>query len=145
MGDEERVIIRPAIDALRARARRVGPLPPELFTPRARPTYDAAICMYHDQALIPLKALDIDGGVNVTLGSTSCARRPTTAPRWTSPARTRASGQPDRSAPDGGRDRGTTRRLTSAALPAAPDTINPVHAAEIGRIASFAAIVRTSP
>ena len=36
--------------------------------PRARAGYDAAICMYHDQALIPLKTLDFDGGVNVTLG-----------------------------------------------------------------------------
>jgi 4-hydroxythreonine-4-phosphate dehydrogenase len=46
-----------------------GPHPPDtLFTRRMRPTYDAAICMYHDQALIPLKALDMDGGVNITLG-----------------------------------------------------------------------------
>jgi len=37
-------------------------------TARARQTYDAAICMYHDQALIPIKTLDVDGGVNVTLG-----------------------------------------------------------------------------
>ena len=70
MGDEEARIIQPAIDALRALGLSVaGPLPPDtMFTPRARPTYDVAICMYHDQALIPLKALDIDGGVNVTLG-----------------------------------------------------------------------------
>ena len=70
MGDEEARIIQPAIDALRvAGLSVVGPLPPDtMFTPRARPTYDVAICMYHDQALIPLKALDIDGGVNVTLG-----------------------------------------------------------------------------
>ncbi len=70
MGDEEHTIIRPAIDTLRAGgidAR--GPFPPDtLFTDRARATYDVAICMYHDQALIPLKALDVDGGVNVTLG-----------------------------------------------------------------------------
>jgi 4-hydroxythreonine-4-phosphate dehydrogenase len=39
-----------------------------MFHPRARVTYDAAICMYHDQALIPIKTLDFDGGVNVTLG-----------------------------------------------------------------------------
>ena len=39
-----------------------------LFTPRARATYDAALTMYHDQALIPVKALDFDEGVNVTLG-----------------------------------------------------------------------------
>ena len=70
MGSEETSIIQPAIDALRAQGLHVvGPLPPDtMFTPRARPTYDVAICMYHDQALIPLKALDIDGGVNVTLG-----------------------------------------------------------------------------
>jgi 4-hydroxythreonine-4-phosphate dehydrogenase len=39
-----------------------------MFTPLARTKYDAAICMYHDQALIPLKTLDMDRGVNVTLG-----------------------------------------------------------------------------
>jgi 4-hydroxythreonine-4-phosphate dehydrogenase len=39
-----------------------------MFTDLARPTYDAAICMYHDQALIPLKTLDMVNGVNVTLG-----------------------------------------------------------------------------
>ncbi|KZY26043.1 hypothetical protein A3726_25670 [Erythrobacter sp. HI0037] len=46
-----------------------GPHPADaLFTPRARQTYDAALAMYHDQALVPLKALDFDEGVNVTLG-----------------------------------------------------------------------------
>jgi 4-hydroxythreonine-4-phosphate dehydrogenase len=39
-----------------------------MFTPLARTKYDAAICMYHDHALIPLKTLDMDRGVNVTLG-----------------------------------------------------------------------------
>ena len=39
-----------------------------MFTALARPTYDAAICLYHDQALIPIKTLDMAGGVNVTLG-----------------------------------------------------------------------------
>ena len=39
-----------------------------MFTDAARARYDAAICMYHDQALIPLKTLDVNGGVNVTLG-----------------------------------------------------------------------------
>jgi 4-hydroxythreonine-4-phosphate dehydrogenase len=39
-----------------------------MFAERARSRYDAALCMYHDQALIPLKALDFEGGVNVTLG-----------------------------------------------------------------------------
>jgi 4-hydroxythreonine-4-phosphate dehydrogenase len=70
MGTEESTIIAPAIRALRGQGIDVtGPLPPDtLFTPRARKTYDAAICMYHDQALIPIKALDFDGGVNATLG-----------------------------------------------------------------------------
>ncbi len=70
MGDEEIRIIAPAIEKLRARGLGVsGPLPPDtMFTRRARETYDVAICMYHDQALIPLKTLDVDGGVNVTLG-----------------------------------------------------------------------------
>ena len=44
-------------------------MPPDtMFTPAARARYDAAICMYHDQALIPLKTLDMAQGVNVTLG-----------------------------------------------------------------------------
>ena len=46
-----------------------GPLPADtMFHARARAGYDAAVCMYHDQALIPIKTLDFDGGVNVTLG-----------------------------------------------------------------------------
>ena len=46
-----------------------GPVPGDaLFMPRMRATYDAALCMYHDQALIPLNALEVDEGVNVTLG-----------------------------------------------------------------------------
>lgn len=70
MGTEEAAIIGPAVDRLRALGIDVsGPLPPDtMFSPLARRQYDAAICMYHDQALIPLKALDFDGGVNVTLG-----------------------------------------------------------------------------
>ena len=70
MGDEEIRIIQPAIDALRAQGVPVsGPHPPDtLFTAAARQGYDVAICQYHDQALIPLKTLDMWGGVNVTLG-----------------------------------------------------------------------------
>jgi 4-hydroxythreonine-4-phosphate dehydrogenase len=70
MGDEEARIIQPAIDILRAEGMIVnGPMPPDtMFTARARTGYDAALCMYHDQGLIPLKTLDMDGGVNVTLG-----------------------------------------------------------------------------
>lgn len=70
MGDEEIAIIAPAIAALRAEGLTVtGPHPADaLFAPHAREGYDAALCMYHDQALIPVKALDFDSGVNVTLG-----------------------------------------------------------------------------
>ncbi|MET0238967.1 MAG: 4-hydroxythreonine-4-phosphate dehydrogenase PdxA [Sphingobium sp.] len=70
MGDEEERIIRPAIASLIEDGLDVtGPHPADaLFTPRARGGYDAALCMYHDQALIPLKALDFDEGVNITLG-----------------------------------------------------------------------------
>ena len=39
-----------------------------MFHEQARKTYDAALCMYHDQALVPMKTLDFDRGVNVTLG-----------------------------------------------------------------------------
>ncbi|MFN2101212.1 4-hydroxythreonine-4-phosphate dehydrogenase PdxA [Altererythrobacter sp. MF3-039] len=69
-GDEEAKIIAPAIEALQAAGiDAIGPVPGDaLFTPRYRERFDVAICMYHDQALIPLKALDFDAGVNVTLG-----------------------------------------------------------------------------
>jgi 4-hydroxythreonine-4-phosphate dehydrogenase len=70
MGDEEKLYITPAIEALRAEGiEAFGPLPPDtMFTEAARARYDAALCMYHDQALIPLKTLDVASGVNVTLG-----------------------------------------------------------------------------
>lgn len=70
MGDEEIRIIAPAVAILRAEGLAVeGPLPPDtMFTPLARESYDVAIGMYHDQVLIPLKTLDRDNGVNVTLG-----------------------------------------------------------------------------
>ncbi len=69
-GDEESRIIAPAVKALRTMGLTVvGPMPADsLFHAEARATYDAAICMYHDQALIPLKALDFWRGVNATLG-----------------------------------------------------------------------------
>ena len=69
-GDEEARIIAPAIAALQADGLSVtGPHPADaLFAPHARGDYDVALCMYHDQALIPLKAIDFDNGVNVTLG-----------------------------------------------------------------------------
>ena len=70
MGDEESRIIGPAIEALRRDGIDVsGPAPADtLFHAAARAGYDAAICMYHDQALIPIKTIDFSGGVNVTLG-----------------------------------------------------------------------------
>ena len=70
MGLEEAEVIAPAVAALqREGIDAAGPFPPDtLFTATARPSYDAAVCMYHDQGLIPLKTLDIAGGVNVTLG-----------------------------------------------------------------------------
>jgi 4-hydroxythreonine-4-phosphate dehydrogenase len=70
LGREDIDIVAPAIDALRAvgiDAR--GPLAADtMFHEAARRGYDAALCMYHDQALIPIKTLDFDGAVNVTLG-----------------------------------------------------------------------------
>lgn len=70
MGREEIDVIIPAIEALRAEGIHVhGPLPADtMFHARARATYDAALCMYHDQALIPAKTLAFDNTVNVTLG-----------------------------------------------------------------------------
>jgi 4-hydroxythreonine-4-phosphate dehydrogenase len=70
LGREEVDIVAPAVEALRSTGIDVfGPVPADaLFRERARDKYDAAICMYHDQALIPLKTIDFDGGVNVTLG-----------------------------------------------------------------------------
>ncbi len=70
MGTEEETIVRPAIERLRERGIDVsGPWPPDtMFAAAARATYDAAICMYHDQALIPIKTIAFDEAVNLTLG-----------------------------------------------------------------------------
>lgn len=70
IGTEDRDIVAPAVAALRAEGiDAVGPLSADtMFHADARATYDAAICMYHDQALIPIKTIDFWGGVNVTLG-----------------------------------------------------------------------------
>ncbi len=70
MGREEADIIAPALAGLRTEGHDVaGPLPADtMFHAEARALYDAALCMYHDQALIPLKTLDFHGGVNITLG-----------------------------------------------------------------------------
>lgn len=70
LGREEIDIIIPALEQLNAEGIKIiGPVPADaLFHARARAGYDAALCMYHDQALVPLKALHFDEGVNITLG-----------------------------------------------------------------------------
>jgi 4-hydroxythreonine-4-phosphate dehydrogenase len=70
LGTEEIDLIAPAIEILREEGiDAVGPLAADtMFHARARAGYDAAICLYHDQALIPLKTLHFDEGVNMTLG-----------------------------------------------------------------------------
>ena len=70
MGKEEQELVAPTLDALRAEGiDLIGPLSADtMFHPRARGSYDCAVCMYHDQALIPIKTIDFDRGVNVTLG-----------------------------------------------------------------------------
>ena len=69
-GDEESNLILPAINLLRKSGLNInGPFPADtMFHKDARKNYDVAICMYHDQALIPIKTIDFDAGVNVTLG-----------------------------------------------------------------------------
>jgi 4-hydroxythreonine-4-phosphate dehydrogenase len=70
MGTEDAELIAPVVAALRETGMQItGPLPADtMFHAAARARYDAAVAMYHDQALIPIKTLDFDGGVNVTLG-----------------------------------------------------------------------------
>lgn len=71
MGHEERDIIVPAIEELKKRfeIEVAGPLPADTaFAPHIWPNYDVIIAMYHDQALIPVKAIGFDAGVNITLG-----------------------------------------------------------------------------
>jgi 4-hydroxythreonine-4-phosphate dehydrogenase len=70
LGTEDRTIVAPAVDILRKEGFDIrGPLPADtMFHEAARQTYDCAICMYHDQALIPIKTLAFEDAVNVTLG-----------------------------------------------------------------------------
>jgi len=70
LGAEDGAIVAPAVKQLQAEGiNAVGPLPADtLFHERARASYDVALCMYHDQALIPIKTLAFDHAVNVTLG-----------------------------------------------------------------------------
>jgi 4-hydroxythreonine-4-phosphate dehydrogenase len=70
LGDEDLTVVAPAIAQLRAEGiAATGPLPADsMFHPAARANYDVALCMYHDQALVPIKTLAFDHAVNVTLG-----------------------------------------------------------------------------
>jgi 4-hydroxythreonine-4-phosphate dehydrogenase len=70
LGDEDLAVVAPAVARLRAEGiNATGPLPADsMFHAAARATYDAALCMYHDQALVPIKTLAFDHAVNVTLG-----------------------------------------------------------------------------
>jgi len=70
LGEEDGAVVAPAVKRLQAEGiDAIGPLPADsLFHERARATYDVALCMYHDQALIPIKTLAFDRAVNVTLG-----------------------------------------------------------------------------
>ena len=70
LGDEDRLVVAPAVAQLRAEGiDAVGPMPADtMFHETARATYDVALCMYHDQALIPIKTLAFEHAVNVTLG-----------------------------------------------------------------------------
>ncbi|HEX2215697.1 MAG TPA: 4-hydroxythreonine-4-phosphate dehydrogenase PdxA, partial [Xanthobacteraceae bacterium] len=70
LGPEDRDIVAPAVSQLRAEGIDIrGPSPADtMFHHRARSAYDVALCMYHDQALIPIKTLAFDHAVNVTLG-----------------------------------------------------------------------------
>lgn len=70
LGVEDQNVLLPAIETLKEQGIDIrGPFPADtLFHEKARQTYDAALCMYHDQALIPIKTIDFDRGVNVTLG-----------------------------------------------------------------------------
>jgi len=71
-GNEDNTIVAPAIEQLNTTFQEdifTGPHPPDtIFKPAAEGEYDAVLCMYHDQGLIPLKLLDFDTGVNTTLG-----------------------------------------------------------------------------
>jgi 4-hydroxythreonine-4-phosphate dehydrogenase len=70
LGAEDDTIIRPVCRSLRAQGMDItDPLPADtMFHAKARETYDVAVAMYHDQALIPIKTIAFDRGVNVTLG-----------------------------------------------------------------------------
>ena len=105
LGEEDRTIVAPAVARLVAEgidAR--GPLPADsMFHERARASYDAALCMYHDQALIPIKTLAFDHAVNVTLGLPFVRTSPDHGTAFDiAGTGTRRSDEPDRGAAPGG-------------------------------------------
>src|SRR5262249_46749352 len=103
LGDEDLTVVRPAVERLKAEgidAR--GPLPADsLFHQAARASYDVALAMYHDQALIPIKTLAFDHAVNVTLGLPFVRTSPHPPPR----ARRPSPPPPPRSPPSFPRER----------------------------------------
>jgi 4-hydroxythreonine-4-phosphate dehydrogenase len=87
LGEEELVLVNPAAAALRSMGIDCPDARPAdtLFHEEARRAYDGVICLYHDQALIPVKTLDFWAGVNITLGLPIVRTSPITAPDSTSP------------------------------------------------------------
>ena len=117
MGREEIAVIAPGARPPRAprASASTGPHSADtLFHPAARARYDAAVCMYHDQALIPIKTLDFDGGVNVTLGLDFVRTSPDHGTAYDiAGTRPRQPREPDRRArarPRDGRHAGRARR-----------------------------------
>ena len=124
MGREEIEIIAPVIEALRAEGLGVtGPHSADtMFHAAARATYDAAVAMYHDQALIPIKTLAFDEGVNVTLGLPFVRTSPDHGTAFDIRGQgPRQSRQPDRRAGHGRRHgRRACRQAMSATAPFHP-------------------------
>ena len=118
LGDEDRAVVAPAVEQLRAEgidAR--GPLPADtMFHAAARRSYDAALCMYHDQALIPIKTLAFDHAVNVTLGLPFVRTSPDHGTAFDIAGTGRAEpGEPDRGAQARGAAASTRGRAWRAA------------------------------
>ena len=125
LGPEDAAIVRPAVEALvAAGVDATGPLPADtMFHAEARKTYDAALCMYHDQALIPIKTLAFDDAVNVTLGLPFVRTSPDHGTALVDRRHRQGAGdEPDRRAETrGGACRGATplERIRRARSPAA--------------------------
>ena len=119
LGEEDRTIVAPAVARLVAEGIDAkGPLAADsMFHERARASYDAALCMYHDQALIPIKTLAFDHAVNVTLGLPFVRTSPDHGTAFDiAGTGTRRSDQPGRRAATGGtaRRRNVEHRASGA-------------------------------